>query len=44
MVWLLAREPEVSPELEKKMMDKAKDALPNFDFNNLTKDYQGGKC
>ena len=44
MLWLLAREPEVSPELEQKMMQKAKDALPNFDFNNLTKDYQGGKC
>ena len=44
-LWFMAREPEPGEEWEKMMFDKAKEHLPNFDLaNNLTKDYQGGRC
>ena len=43
-LWFMARTPEVSADWENMMFDKARIALPNFDFDNLVKDYQGGKC
>ena len=43
-LWFMARTPEVSPDWEQMMFDKARIALPNFDLDNMVKDYQGGRC
>ena len=44
-LWLMSRTPELSDELYESMMDKARTALPNYDFDQLIKDDQAlEKC